>query len=146
MSPEQFDYLLAMVVSSISKKDTWKISSAAERLALNLRFFSAGDAQQSLFFSYRLSKCLVRNIISETCEAVYPCLKKGYFNLPETQSSGKKLQTRQIAKLGNVSVPRFDCFLSDIFPKVQFIFKVNLNLSFLHIKFSLCLVFVLLYF
>ena len=77
-----------MVVSFISKKDTRcrKCISAAERLALTLR-----DAQQSLSFSYRLGKSTVSNKISETCEAIYQCLKRGYLNSPETPEQWQKI-------------------------------------------------------
>ena len=78
MSAERFEHLLAMVAPLISKQDTYfrKCISVAERLALTLQFRATGDAQQSLSFSYQLGKSTVSNIISETCEAIYQCLKK----------------------------------------------------------------------
>ena len=46
MSPERFEHLLAMIAHFISKIDTRlrKCISAAERLALTLRFFTTGNA------------------------------------------------------------------------------------------------------
>ena len=60
-----------------------------ERPALTLRFLPTGDAQQSLSFSYRLGKCTVSNIISETCEAVYQCLN--YLNPIETPEQWQEI-------------------------------------------------------
>ena len=83
-----------MVAPFFPKKDTWfrKCISAAERLALTLRFLAIGVAQQSLSFPYRLSKNTVTvwNIIIETCEAIYQCLKKD-LNLPEIPERWQKI-------------------------------------------------------
>ena len=93
MSSELFEHLLAMVAPFISKKDTRfrKCFSVAERLALTLRFLAAGDAQQSLSFSYRLGKYTVRNIIRETCETIYQGLEKNYLNPSGTPEQWQKI-------------------------------------------------------
>ena len=48
MSPERFEHLLPMVAQIISNDGTRfrKGIAAPERLALTLRFFATGDAQQ----------------------------------------------------------------------------------------------------
>ena len=88
MSPERFDHLLALVGPKIAKKDTSfrKSISAAERLALTLRFLATGDAQQSLSYSFRIGKATVSKIISETCDAIYTSLAENYLSPPTTQS------------------------------------------------------------
>ena len=74
MSPERSEHLLAMVAPFISKKDTRfrKCISVAEGLALTL------------------GKSTVSNIISETCEAIYQCLKSRLSQSPRS--------TRTVAK------------------------------------------------
>ena len=60
MSPERFDHLLSLVSPYITKKNTnfRKAISAAERLAVTLRFLASGDPQASLHYHFRT---LVRN-------------------------------------------------------------------------------------
>ena len=89
MSPERFDHLLTLVSPKIAKKDTSfrKSIPAAERLALTLKYLATGDAQQSLSYSFRISKSSVSRIISETCEAIYASLAGKYLSPPTTQSN-----------------------------------------------------------
>ena len=87
MSPERFQHLLSLVKPLIEKKDTKfrKCISAAERLALTLRFLATGDSQQSLSFSFRIGKATVSKIISETCDAIYTVLKDTYLSPPQSK-------------------------------------------------------------
>ena len=87
MSANRFEHLLSKVAPVISKKDTRmrKCVTAAERLSVTLRFLATGDAQQSLSYSYRLGKTTVRNIINETCDAIYKCLEQEYLNSPKSK-------------------------------------------------------------
>ena len=73
MTPERFDHLLSLVAPLISKEDTQfrKAISAAERLALTLRFLATGESQISLTFLFRMGKNTVSKILQETCEAIY---------------------------------------------------------------------------
>ena len=103
MSPERFDHLLALVGPKIAKKDTSfrKSISAAERLALTLRFLATGDAQQSLRYSFRIGKATVSKIISETCDAIYTSLAENYLSPPATQSDWLKI-AEQFEELWNM--------------------------------------------
>ena len=42
-------------------------------------------------FSYQLGKSTVSNIISETTEGIYQCLKKDYLNSPQTPEEWQKI-------------------------------------------------------
>ena len=84
MSPESFDHLLSLVSPLISKHTT-KLRepiSAAERLALTLRFLASGNSQQSMSFSYRVGRQTVSSIIKETCRAIWQVLNEKYLRAP----------------------------------------------------------------
>ena len=84
MSPERFDYLLSLVSPLISKHTT-KLRepiSAAERLALTLRFLASGNSQQSMLFSYRVGRQTVSSVIKETCHAIWQVLNEKYLRAP----------------------------------------------------------------
>ena len=87
MSPERFQHLLSLVNIFVEKKDTKfrKCISAAESLALTLRFLATGDSQQSLSFSFRIGKATVSEINSETCDAIYTVLKDTYLSPPQSK-------------------------------------------------------------
>ena len=80
MSPERFDNLLSLVQDKIYKKNTRFRESipASERLAVTLRYFRTGDAQQPLSYSFRIGKITLSRIISETCTAIFESLKDQY--------------------------------------------------------------------
>ena len=84
MSPESFDFLLSKVGPLINKQDTRlrQPISAAERLALTIRYLASGDSQQSMSFSYRMGKATVSNIIQETCQAIWDALNEEYLRPP----------------------------------------------------------------
>nr|XP_058956579.1 putative nuclease HARBI1 [Pocillopora verrucosa] len=84
MSPESFDHLLSLVSPLILKRTT-KLRepvSAAERLALTLRFLPSGNSQQSMSFSYRVGRQTVSSIIKETCRAIWQVLNEKYLRAP----------------------------------------------------------------
>ena len=76
MSPERFKHLLTLVGPLITKKTTKMREpiSVAERLTLTLRMLTSGDDQQSLAFSYCLSRTTVSQILRETCSAIWKAL------------------------------------------------------------------------
>ena len=96
MSPECFQHLLSLVKPLIEKKDTKfrKCISAAERLALTLRFLATGDSQQSLSFSFRIGKATVSKIISETCDATYTVLKDTYLFPPQSKEEWLEISSK----------------------------------------------------
>ena len=76
MSPERFKHLLTLVGPLITKKTTKMREpiSVAERLTLTLRMLTSVDDQQSLAFSYCLSRTTVSHILRETCSAIWKAL------------------------------------------------------------------------
>eukprot|EP00118_Oscarella_pearsei_P015909 m.147748 g.147748 ORF g.147748 m.147748 type:complete len:152 (+) comp38474_c0_seq3:202-657(+) len=79
MSKETFDVLMDMVEPRL-KRRSYRSSrrpeiSAAERLALTIRFLATGNSQQSISFSYRVGKSTVCGIVRETCAAIWESLQ-----------------------------------------------------------------------
>ncbi|XP_057296815.1 uncharacterized protein LOC130625697 [Hydractinia symbiolongicarpus] len=93
MSPESFQYLLNVIGSEISKKDTKfrKAISASERLCLILHYLAYGGSQQSLSFSFRIAKSTISSIVNETCSAIWNCLKEQYLRPPKALDEWKKI-------------------------------------------------------
>ena len=107
MSPERFQHLLDLVRPHIEKEDTKfrKAISAAERLAITLRFLATGDSQQTLSFSFRVGKATVRKIVAETSDAIYSVLKekkKTGLGLPKSSKSSGICHTQLDALTGNM--------------------------------------------
>lgn len=77
MDAEEFDYLLGIVRPRIEKKDTHfrKAITAAERLAVTLRFLASGDSYSTLMYFFQMSKASIQHIIEDTCNAIYEELK-----------------------------------------------------------------------
>ena len=94
MSPESFDYLLTLVGPLISRESTKfrEPISAAERLALTLRYLASGNSQQSMSFAYRIGRTTVCNIIQETCSAIWQALKDKYLRAPKNIEEWKMMQ------------------------------------------------------
>ena len=70
MTPQRFERLLSLVGPQL-QRTTAKMRepiSPAERLVLTLRFLVSGDSQESLCFSFRISRAAISTILSETCE------------------------------------------------------------------------------
>ena len=70
MTPQRFEYLLSLVGPHLQRTTTRMREpiSLAERLVLTLRFLASGDWQQSLCFSFRVSRAAICTILSETSE------------------------------------------------------------------------------
>ena len=78
MSPERFDHLLTLVTPFITKEGTnfRKPISAAERLAVTLRFLASGDSQISLHYLFRISTSslsLIKKLWNCLWEPCSPC-------------------------------------------------------------------------
>ena len=91
MSPESFKYLLNVVGPIISKEDTrfQKAIPTAERLCLTLHYLTYRGSQQSLSFSFRITKSITCSIINETCKAIWDCLSEQYVRPPRTSDDWK---------------------------------------------------------
>lgn len=83
MNSDDFDVLLNLVTPLIEKQDTTFRSSisAAERLALTLRFLAIGDSYINLMYLFRVSMAAISGIIEETCDALYHTLRKEYMKV-----------------------------------------------------------------
>ena len=76
MTPQRFRHLLSLVEPHLQRTTTKMREpiSPAERLVLTLRFLASGDSQQSLRFSFRISRAAICTILGETCEKLWEVL------------------------------------------------------------------------
>ncbi|XP_025158064.1 uncharacterized protein LOC109503818 isoform X1 [Harpegnathos saltator] len=58
MNVERFEYLLSLVGPLLKKREMYTALSPTQRLAMTLRFLTAGDSQNSLSFSYRCGQSM----------------------------------------------------------------------------------------
>ena len=87
MTPNRFEHLLTLVAPRIGKRTTQlrEPISAAQRLALTLRYLATGKSQQSLSFSFRIGKSTVSKIVSETSLAIYESLRDPFIKHPSSK-------------------------------------------------------------
>ena len=87
MTPNQFEHLLQLVAPRTEKRTTKfrEPISAAQQLALTLRYLSTGESQQSLSLSYRIGKGTVNKIVSETALAMYNSLRDLFMKVPSSK-------------------------------------------------------------
>ena len=122
MSPERSQHLLDLVRPHIQKEDTkfQKAISAAERLAITLRFLATGDSQKTLSFSFRVGKARVSKIVAETSDAIYSVLKETYHHqkqkktglgLPKSSKTSGICHTQLDALMGNMFESSAQSFL-----------------------------------
>ena len=93
MSPERYFHLLELVKPRIEKKDTRfrKAISADERLTLTLRYLASGAMQESLSFSYRISRASVCGIVYEVCLVLWDVLQEDYMRCPNTNDQWMRI-------------------------------------------------------
>ena len=93
MSPESFHVLLSHMKPHISKKNTRFRESVpvSTRLAVTLRYLASSESQQSLSWSFRLSRTTVSKIVKETCKAVWKVLSPIYLRSPSTEQEWKQI-------------------------------------------------------
>ena len=131
MTTEWFEHLLAMVAQFISKNDTCfrKCISLAERLTLTFLFFTNGDHSKFLISILYKMFCMRYNFSATLLHPFLLC------HLPFTILCFCH-KDKDKSFICSINIPSSWIerdFLSDIFPKVKFIFKLNLNLSFLQV-------------
>ncbi|KAJ8872988.1 hypothetical protein PR048_026604 [Dryococelus australis] len=73
MDHKSFSTLLDLVLPLMMKHDT--VMREAERLVLTLRYLAIGRDYADLKYSTAISRQLLSEIISETCEAIYKVLR-----------------------------------------------------------------------
>ena len=93
MTPQRFERLLSLVGPHLQRTTTKMREpiSRAERLILTLRFLASGDSEESLCFSFRISRAAICTILSETCEKLWEVLSSSYVRTPSTVLEWKKI-------------------------------------------------------
>ncbi|KAJ8366785.1 hypothetical protein AAFF_G00342390 [Aldrovandia affinis] len=83
----QFDELLTRVGPRITRLETnWRSPiSAAERLAICLRYLATGDSYRSIAYSYRVGITTVGYIIPEVATAIWECLVSEFMPVPKKE-------------------------------------------------------------
>ena len=93
MSPERFQHLLSLVEPYLKKKfcRSRETISAAERLAVCLRYLATGDSQQSQMFNFRVGRATVCKIVKEVCHALWESLNRVYVKMPSSIEDWKSI-------------------------------------------------------
>ena len=80
IDPTQFDHILSLVASKISKQDTLmrKAIEPDLKLGITLRFLATGETFQSLSYQYRVHSTTISHFIPEVCVAIYEALYDNY--------------------------------------------------------------------
>lgn len=85
MSPKRFKHLLTMVKSELEKDSQRReVITAAERLAICLRYLATGYSQQTQSFNFRIGRSTVSKIVNEVCAALWDKLSPEYLKMPST--------------------------------------------------------------
>ncbi|XP_042142134.1 uncharacterized protein LOC115328245 [Ixodes scapularis] len=86
MPPQAFDTLLGLLTERIGKKDTnyRKAISAADRLALTLRFLAAGLTLRMVTFNFLVGRSTACRVVSDVCDALWDILQPVYLTCPQT--------------------------------------------------------------
>ncbi|XP_018311186.1 uncharacterized protein [Mycetomoellerius zeteki] len=81
MNKNVFHELLKLIEPSITKQDVVRPSIlACTRLEICLRYLASGDSMHSISFAFRVGLNTVSKIVSETCQAIWNCLKNKVFS------------------------------------------------------------------
>ena len=84
MTSQRFEHLLSLVGSHLQRTTTKMREpiSPTERIVFTLRFLASSDSQQSLCFSFRISRAAICTILSETCGKIWQVLSSSYVRAP----------------------------------------------------------------
>ncbi|XP_039527525.1 uncharacterized protein LOC120479290 [Pimephales promelas] len=84
MSVSEFENLLQQLAPPLTKEQTHyrKPIDPEQRLAACLRFLSTGDSYCTIASSFRLGVSTVASIVSETCDAMWHCLRDEHLPVP----------------------------------------------------------------
>jgi len=86
MNENVYDELLKLIKPSITKQDIVRTSiPASTRLEICLRYLASGDSMHSILYAFRVGLNTISKIISETCQAIWNCLKNEVF--PENKEN-----------------------------------------------------------
>lgn len=92
MDKDSFKEILEYVKEEIKKQDTFfrKAICVEQRLTITLFYLSTGDSFKTLAILFRLGRSTVREIVFETCQAIWTCVRKDHLKTP---SSAEEWQT-----------------------------------------------------
>ncbi|TDH01504.1 hypothetical protein EPR50_G00181260 [Perca flavescens] len=84
--PAQFHMLEELVTPNIQRCSTNNRDcvSVGERLTVTLRFLATGESFKTLSFLFRMGVSTIRQIVPETCHAIYQVLREKYLKCPDT--------------------------------------------------------------
>ena len=96
MTPQHFEHLWSLVGPHLQQTRRMRdLISVAERQVLPVRFLASGESQQSLCFSFRISRAAIYTIVRETCQKLWEVLSSSCVCAPNTvlecQRSSKEL-------------------------------------------------------
>ena len=76
MFPDRYEHLLPIVGPELQRQSTHirKPISPSERLTVTLRYLESRESQQSLNFTFRISRTAISNILEDTCEKIWKTL------------------------------------------------------------------------
>ncbi|XP_020496176.1 uncharacterized protein [Labrus bergylta] len=84
--PVQFHMLKELINPIIRRQNTnyRDCISVGERLMITLRFLATGESFRSLSYQFRVGLSTIRQLVPETCAAIYKVLKDKYLKCPDT--------------------------------------------------------------
>ncbi|XP_031172013.1 protein ALP1-like [Sander lucioperca] len=84
--PAQFNMLEELVRPIIQRCNTnyRDCISVGARLTVTLRFLATGESFKSLSILFRMGVSTIRQIVPETCDAIYQVLREKYLKCPDT--------------------------------------------------------------
>lgn len=71
-----------------------KSISAADRLALTLRYLATGESFRSLQYVFRIPHNTISTIVPEVFDAIFAVLKDEYMKAPSTQEEWNQIATQ----------------------------------------------------
>ena len=98
MEPECFEQILAFVRPHITKLNTSmrKAIPAEQRLAVTLTFLSTGDSMRLLSMFFRMGMSTIREIVYETCEAIWIAMREDYMQTPTTTEQWEEIANEYV--------------------------------------------------
>lgn len=88
MEPECFDKILEHVRPAIAKLNTPMRDSISpeQRLSVAMVYLATGDSMRLIAMFFRMGISTVREIIYETCDAIWSAMKDQYMKTPSTNA------------------------------------------------------------
>ncbi|XP_025267834.1 protein ANTAGONIST OF LIKE HETEROCHROMATIN PROTEIN 1-like, partial [Camponotus floridanus] len=84
LTVEQFEELLTIITDDIQKHSYREFLTPEFRLAITLSYLASGNSIVSLSNYWKIGKSTAYEVIRETCEAIWKCLKSTHLAPPST--------------------------------------------------------------